>query len=85
MGSPKLTEAQVDDLRHALGLTRSKVAYRNYYCAEKDRPRDAVHDNCDAGMMRVSHSINGGRDLIYVVTDTGRAYLATLDRDKDDG
>lgn len=30
------TDEQVDKARHALGLTRQKVAYRNYYSAPDD-------------------------------------------------
>lgn len=31
-----LTDEQVDKARHALGLTRQKVAYRNYYSSPED-------------------------------------------------
>lgn len=43
MAGIELSDAQVDKARHALGLTRSKVAYRNYYsCAEDADWEDLV-------------------------------------------
>ena len=36
MSVETFTDEQVDKARHALGLTRQKVAYRNYYSAPED-------------------------------------------------
>lgn len=32
----QFSDAQVDKARHALGLTRGRVAYRNYYTTDED-------------------------------------------------
>jgi hypothetical protein len=32
------TDEQVDKARHALGLTRERIAYRNYYSTSSDDP-----------------------------------------------
>lgn len=36
MAVHQFSDAQVDKARHALGLTRSKTAYRNYYVSADD-------------------------------------------------
>lgn len=76
----RLSEAHLNILRHSLGLSRSREAYRNHFCAgdgHADMP--LINDLVDAGFMRLSHRINEGRDTIYVVTPAGRAALGAKD------
>lgn len=40
MGVHIFTDSQVDKVRHALGLTRSNIAYRNYYNCDGDADWD---------------------------------------------
>lgn len=74
----KLREPEVEIIRHTLGLNRAPESYRNYFCAETngghtDQP--TIDSLVQLGFMRASHTINQGRDTIYVVTDAGRQAL----------
>lgn len=72
----EISDAHRDIMRHALGLTRNPVSYRNYFCAgdgHADMP--LIRDLVAIEYMRLSRRINEGRDGIYVVTDCGRAAL----------
>lgn len=61
------TDQQVDKARHALGLTRQKNAYRNYYTA----PDDADwNDLVDRGFA-TKREWDGGREFIYHLTKRG--------------
>lgn len=63
-------------MRHSLGLTRGTEMYRNYFCADDGHADMPIIEQCIvAGLMRASHKINGGRDTIYVVTESGIAAL----------
>jgi hypothetical protein len=69
-----MTEAEREIIKHSLGLTRSNVTYRNYFCADPDHAdMPLIRSLIASGHMRASHTINGGRDTIYVVTEVGRA------------
>ena len=70
----KLTEAQLDDIRHALGINQSGREYRNHYCTYDGDPK--MEAMVEAGAMRRGVTINEGRDRMYHVTDAGRAALA---------
>lgn len=71
-----LRENELHIIRHALGLNRAKESYRNHFCAGPDHDEmPAIKSLVDLGFMRASHTINEGRDTIYVVTPAGRAAL----------
>lgn len=68
-----LTIAEKELLRHTLGLDRHPEIYRNYFCAEAGHADLPLIERLIAfGMMRASHTINQGRDTIYVVTELGK-------------
>ncbi len=74
--SVTLTAAEIDVMRHTLGLDRAAEAYRNYFCAEPghaDMP--TILDLVAKGLMRSAGTINDGRDTIYRVTEPGRMAL----------
>lgn len=62
-----LTNEQVSKARHALGLTRQKNAYRNYYTA----PDDADWNDLVAKGLATKREWNGGREFIYHLTKRG--------------
>lgn len=75
-----------DDMLHALGRPTTELAvwtaYRNYYCCGKDSVEYARF--CAAPLWwKFSHTINGGRDMICVVTDAGKEHVAAALRAKD--
>lgn len=70
----KLTERQIDDMRHALGLTNSKKAYRNHYCADPDN-KDVVDswDDLVSKGLAVRHEPKPYLPYYtYQVTDAGK-------------
>jgi hypothetical protein len=63
-------------IEHSLGLSRWPRSYRNHFCAgEGHDDMPYIKSLIELGFMRASHTINDGRDTIYVVTDAGRAAL----------
>lgn len=76
-GSPSIepTEADYDDMHHALGRPKRADAdtYRNYYCVpvgtDTERRFNAL------GWWDFSHTINDGRSAIYSVNGAGKAAL----------
>lgn len=69
---------QLEILRHSLGLTRSKEAYRNHFVTG---PGSDDHPTCmalvEAGLMKRHQpsALTGGDDC-FSVTEAGRAYVA---------
>lgn len=78
-----LTEAERDDMRHALGLNRGKEAYRNHYAASPDTNDDALWKGlCAKGFAeRLPARSFDGHLNIYYVTDAGRRALAGPDKE----
>lgn len=71
-----ITDQHLDIMRHATGLSRSKKAYRNYFCADEhhsDMP--LINDLVAAGLMQAARKINDGRDTIYIVTTAGASMI----------
>ncbi len=75
MGVLRDTERSV--IEHSLGInSRNKTPYRNHFCAgEGHADLPYIKSLVALGFMRASHTINDGRDTIYVVTDAGKAAL----------
>jgi hypothetical protein len=73
-----MTDADFDDIHHALGRPRSssevEAAFRNSYCTETDGDQ-AKHFEA-LGFWTPTRSINGGRDTVYAVNDAGKKALA---------
>lgn len=74
-GTTNVTEAQIEKLRHALGLdypsrVKKGVTWRSHYCAaDGDADMEAL---VAAGLMSRGHAINGGRDRYYFATEAGQ-------------
>jgi hypothetical protein len=67
----KPTQEQVDDIKHALGLTGGRIQpYRNHYCAKGDD--ENMVRMVAAGLMRRGRTIPGGL-VNFHVTDEGAA------------
>lgn len=77
----ELSDALVDKARHALGLTRGKEAYRNYYVADDDPEwEDAVRRG-----LAVKRKSPVGGGTIYHVSATAKYYFLNAgERIKDD-
>lgn len=77
-----MTNDQIEILRHALGLDRSRRSTRNYFVTG---PGSTDYPICqslvDAGLMqcRCGNAITGG-DPVFFVTDDGRRALAETPR-----
>jgi len=71
------TAEEIDDIKHALGLTFGRVQpYRNYYCAEDDD--ENMSRMVAAGLMQKGRIIPGGLRNFHV-TEAGAAVVgATL-------
>lgn len=69
----RLSDAQLDTLRHMLGINtphdRQPKPYRDYYCANRDDPE--LHELARIGAVRL-YSQHGNYDW-YCTTDVGRA------------
>ena len=72
----ELTDADYDDMHHALGRPDDAWAdtYRNYYCTGKDTP--IANRFRQLGVWNELHTINDGRDSIFAVNNGGRAMMA---------
>ena len=67
----ELSDALVEKARHALGLTRQKFAYRNYYVADDDPDwEDAVRRG-----IAVKRPSPIGPDTIYHVSARAKFYF----------
>lgn len=67
----ELSDALVDKARHALGLTRGKVVYRNYYVADDDADwEDAV---CRGIAVKRQSPVGGGN--VYHITARAKFYF----------
>lgn len=65
------TDEQVDKARHALGLTRAKVAYRNYYsCADDADWNDLVERG-----MATKRKSPVSPDFLYSLTRPAAFYF----------
>lgn len=70
-----ITDADYDDMHHALGRPDGPHVkpYRNFYCCAADGPES---DRFDAlGCWRRAGTINEGRDAVFKVTPEGEALL----------
>lgn len=76
-----LTQDQIHDIKHALGLNGGHVQpFRNYYCAEPDDENMAAL--VTAGMMKRGRTIPGGL-VAFHVTEAGAAAVgAELPKDR---
>lgn len=67
----KLSDALVDKARHALGLTRGKTVYRNYYVADDDADwEDAVQRGI---AVKRKSPVGGGN--VYHITARAKFYF----------
>jgi hypothetical protein len=64
-----MTEDQRHIIRHSLGLTRSRKAYRTHYCTRDGDP--ALEEMVTAGWMERGDKLNEGRDRYYHVSAAG--------------
>ncbi len=67
-----MTDRQREILRHALGLDRGGVAYRDHYCAS---PSSLDYDDCEALVAGGLMERRIGAYSIYFVTTNGRQAL----------
>lgn len=76
MNKTALTDEEVGVLRHALGLDRTRVSYRNRYTAA---PRSPHYLLCMGLVTRglMERSVSDGTMVPFRVTDAGRAVLTT--------
>jgi len=74
MAVHQFTDEQVNKARHALGLTRRKTAYRNYYTG----PDDADWNDLVARGMATKREWNGGREFIYHLTKRAAFYFLNV-------
>lgn len=77
MSNPhNLTQAHIDLMKHALGLTRESEEYRNYYAAEEsDEMCNAL---VEAGfMVRNQKPIPGGLYYFHVTEEGRKAVYGT--------
>lgn len=65
------TDEQVDKARHALGLGRQRVAFRNYYSA----PDDASWNDLVARGMAVKRKSPVSQDFLYHLTKQAAFYF----------
>ena len=42
MSDIELTEREIETIRHSLGWNRDRIAYRNYFAADRDSEDDAI-------------------------------------------
>ena len=76
MARPELSAEQHQVLRHALGLDRKAVAFRNHFCADVGHADWATLESlCAAGLM-VKRRSAIGPGSIFFVNDAGRAAAA---------
>ena len=86
--TPKLTASEAEIMRHALGLNRAKVSYRNRYLTG---PGSDSYHCCEAlvarGLMvkRVVHPELTGGDDCYCVTKRGVEALQANGEEESDG
>jgi hypothetical protein len=70
-----LPHPALDDVDHALGRPRDPWdTYRSHYVVEADSDQAAMMDTSD--WWKRSVEMNNGRDVVFHVTDAGRAALA---------
>jgi len=76
MNETALTEEEIGILRHALGLDRARVSYRNCYTSA---PRSPHYLLCMGLVTRglMERSVSDGTMVPFAVTDAGRAVLTT--------
>lgn len=70
---------QLEMMRHALGYGSGSSApgSRNYYCAEAAGGDAADWEGlCREGLACRGRTINGGADVYFVVTESGKAVVA---------
>jgi len=71
-----LTDRQIGNMRHALGLTRSNKPFRNHYCVDAGNEDDlSWNELVKAGYAKVSPPRDWLPYNIYRVTDEGKAAL----------
>lgn len=70
------TEADYDDMHHALGRPRSPRfdTYRNHYCLPSGTAQQARFEAL--GWWDFCRTINDGRDAVYSVNGAGKQALA---------
>ena len=67
---------EMDDVDHALGRPRNPLGetYRNHYCAPGES--GVAKRMSESYWWHAARTINGGKDIIFVVTKAGRQALA---------
>lgn len=76
-----ISKRETEFLRHALGLNRNRVAYRNYYAANIDSPEDDVGLALTARGFARLWQASGSSYVFYGATDRGaRAVLRRGER-----
>lgn len=64
----KLTEMQVDNIKHALGLSRKKIPYRNYY---NDNDNASWNELVVKGIAKKIEVKNCSGAFMYCLNDSG--------------
>lgn len=71
MTEPKVTQNQLDLMRHTVGLDRGNKPYRNYFSADEGHDSlDDLNDLVDMGLMK-KNKTGISPDIIFSLTDTG--------------
>lgn len=76
MSGVKLTKAQTDAIKHALGLDRAKASYRNRYHAPVGSPAADLWAGLVADGLATLVHVEGALAL-FTVTPAGRLALST--------
>lgn len=71
-----LSPAQRHVIEHALGLTRGRVAYRNFFAADPGSPDCAIWEGLEAaGLAGRIRPLTPDSLVVFCVTEAGRAAL----------
>ena len=71
-----LSEAQRHVMLHALGLTRAKESYRNYFAANPGTPDCAIWEGLEAsGLAQRIRPLSPDSLIVFCVTPAGRSAL----------
>jgi len=77
----RLTDTQIEEMKHALGLNYSKTKTRNYFYTDAD---DREWNDLVEKGFAVKRKGWDEESAYFHVTDAGIAYLAGLEEPKDE-
>ena len=79
MSEPRVTQEQLDLMRHTVGLDNSDTAYRNYYASNGNNL--VMDDLVNMGLMKTSKQPALSDYLYYHLTDEG-CYMLNINGTK---